>query len=176
MRDLLDHDPALYQTVDAHYPPSDGARSLDGGMSLRNLYQKAYPHWSLEEALVEQLAWMDTIYPENVEGMLIYAYGTGDDGQNYAGARTLHDLMVKRFGEVGNWAMCMASPKASFYVNLRAGTSTKTDVIHVITPFTPCRVWFEGMVTDSKGYRWLPMRVGDKQGYVRRDVVRVWYI
>jgi len=180
MSDLLDHDPALYQTMDAHYPPSDGARSLDGGMSLRNLYQKAYPHWSLEESLVEQLAWMDTIYPENVVGMLIYAYGTGDDGQNYAGARTLHDLMVKRFGAGENWALCMASPRLSAWVNLRAGGSKQTDELARIYPSTPCLVWFEGMVTDDKGYRWLPMQITVKgvatRGYSRRDLLRVWYV
>ncbi|MDX2078310.1 MAG: hypothetical protein SFZ02_17890, partial [bacterium] len=194
MSDLPDHDPSYYPTMDAYYPPSDGARSLDGGLSYRHLYQKAYPQWSLEQALVEQLAWLDGILPPNVEGILIYGYGTGDDGQDYGGNRELHRLMVQKF-KAGtynppkppvtppareNWALCMASPVLPGNVNFRPQIGTDNIPLRTIGFNTPCLVWFEGIVKDKDGYRWLPMQIAVKgvtmRGYARRDLLRVWYV
>ncbi|HRF97197.1 MAG TPA: hypothetical protein PLZ51_18440, partial [Aggregatilineales bacterium] len=141
--------------------------------------------------LVEQLAWLDGIFPPNVEGILIYGYGTGDDGQDYGGNRELHRLMVQKF-KAGtynppkppvtppareNWALCMASPNLiAGWANLRQGSGTDTPILarEVFNP--PCLVWFEGMVIGKDGYKWLPMKVGEKRGFVRRNLVRVWYV
>jgi len=187
---------AHVERLNRKYPKTPvNAPILNGQMTLHNYWTDVYPHqsWDMvcDEQLRHYLRLVEQAYPE-VLFATFYAFGYGGQhGQDIWNSPLVNRIIAisKESGAVPqtppptakppireNWALCMASPALKSYANLRAGTSTNTPELTRIYPRTPCLAWFEGIVTDKAGYRWLPMQVGNTRGYVRRDVVRVWYV
>jgi hypothetical protein len=188
------------ERLNRKYPkPPVNAPILNGQMTLHNYWADVYPQWSWDKVCDEQLrhylGLVGQFYPEVIFATF-YAFAYGDlHGQNI-----WNTPLVERIIAINgspplppkppappvtppapeNWALCMASPKLSSYVHLRKGTSTSTESLYKVGFNTRCLVWFEGMITDKAGYKWLPMKITHSgvtiEGYVRRDVVRVWYI
>lgn len=167
----------FYQTMEAYYPATAGNNGLDGGEALGNLYRAVYPNWTHAQALAEQIKWAERLYPANVEGLLIFAYGTfGDYGQDYAGNREFHDRLVSAYGVNGTvppitpstappiikpipttptippkpqrWQSAKLSPARTTWVNMRAEARITSKEVRRIFRNTSALVWLDGELPD----------------------------
>lgn len=168
---------SFYQTMEAYYPATAGNNGLDGGEALGNLYRAVYPNWTHAQSLAEQIKWAERLYPANVEGLLIFAYGTfADYGQDYSGNREFHDRLVSAYGVNGTvppitpptappiikpipttptippkpqrWQSARLSPARTMWVNMRAEARITSKEVRRIFKDTSALVWLDGELPD----------------------------
>lgn len=178
----------FYRVMEAHYTATAGQNGLDGAESLKNLYRAIYPQWTHGQAMAEQIKWADNIYPPNVEGILIFAYGSfGDFGQDYAGNTEFHERLVSGFGggtslppptkpvAPQRWQSARLSPKGTLWVNLRRTADITASIVTRVYRNTSVLIGVDGAIPDrhDKSKVWLSVRIGSRSGYIRQDVVNV---
>ena len=105
MVDMTQGQNHIFDALEKRYGVAGNYSTLQGPYSLANIWDYYWSElgWSTSRAIVEQLKWADSIYPDNYQSMLPFMWTigengdvnwSGDRGYDYANDKELHQLLL----------------------------------------------------------------------------------